>query len=203
MKTHAIRWHARLRRTAPLGLMTLGALALSHTALSQGYTTREGKVGLVAEADLDYGLGDDIRSLYADGTRTRVSTGQGVTLSLGAHYRSVQLPVDFAATVGYKFEGIDDRDSDLGLYRWVLKFTGTYDLPQRFYVDAGPVLNLGTTLRGYGLVPDIPFDNSIGFTFGGGWRFVGVSYTYIRYTSSRPSLNLDGSNIGINLIFKY
>lgn len=191
------------RHAAPLGLMTLGAFALSPPTHAQGYTTHEGRVGLVAEADIEYGLGDYIHSFYSDGTPTSISAGQGVTLSLGAHYKPVQMPIDFAATLGYKFNGIDDRDSDLGLYRWVLKLTGTYELPQRFYVDAGPVLHLGTKLRGDGLVPDIPFDDAVGVTFGGGWRFIGVSYTYIRYTSSRPALDLDGSNIGINLTFKF
>jgi len=183
--------------------MTLGAFALSPPSHAQGYTTHAGRVGLVAEADIEYGLGDDIRGFYSDGTPTKVSAGQGTTLALGAHYKPAQLPVDFAATVGYKFNGIDDRDSDLGLYRYVLKLTATYELPQRFYVDAGPVIHFNTKLRGDGLVPDIPFDNAVGVTFGGGWRFVGVSYTYIRYSSSRPSLDLDASNIGIDLTFKF
>jgi hypothetical protein len=203
------RWpHSRLRcrLAGQLGVLVplaLGAMALAPPSHAQGYADRQGRLGLVAEADIEYG-GDDIVSVYyTNNTSTKISAGQGVALALGAHYRPRALPIDFAATVGYKFIGTEDRNSNLGLYRVVVKLTGTYMLPQQFWVDAGPVWHTATKLKGDGFLADIPFDDALGVTAGIGWRFVGVSYTHIRYRSPQLISDVDASNIGVNLVFKF
>jgi hypothetical protein len=199
------------RRNVPaarLGLLSplvLGALMVApQAAHAQGYTSRAGHLGFVFETDLEYGGDDAVDVYYTDGSTSKINAGQGVTLLLGAHYRPIGLPVDFMVTAGYKFIGTEDRNSNLGLYRTVFKLTGTYQLPKRFWVDAGPVWHIDTKLKGDGYVPDIPFQNAVGATVGFGWRFIGVSYTYIRYKPEQAQAqDLNASSIGVNLAFKF
>jgi hypothetical protein len=196
-------WGRRLAHPGLLAPLALGAALVAPPSHAQGYAERAGRVGLVAEVDAEFG-GDGVAVIYyTNGTNSTIRAGQGLNLAIGAHYRPVGLPIDFAATAGYKFVGTEDRDSNIGLYRVVLKFTGTYQLPNRFWVDLGPVFNTGTKLRAYGYAPDIPFDDSVGVTAGFGWRWVGVSYTSMKYKSSQLASDVDASNIGINLVYKF
>jgi len=112
------------------------------------------------------------------------------------------VPIDFAATVGYKFVRTSDYNTDLGIYRVVLKFTGTYALPNHFWIDAGPVLHTDTRLQGDGYVPDVHFDDAWGVTVGAGWRWIGVTYTNIHYNSELTG-RLDASNVGATFTWKF
>jgi hypothetical protein len=196
-------WGCRLAHPGLLVPLALGAALVAPPSHAQGYAERAGRVGLVVELDADYGGDGIVDVYYTDNTKSTIRAGQGVNVALGAHYRPVGLPIDFAATAGYKFVGTEDRDSNLGLYRVVLKFTGTYQFRNRFWVDLGPVLHTGTKLRGYGYVADIPFDDAVGVTAGFGWRWVGVSYTSMKYKSSQLTSDVDASNVGINLVYKF
>jgi hypothetical protein len=183
-------------------VLGLAALLLAPRSQAQGYSPSVGKLGVVAEMAAEFGGDNVVKVFYRNGDTQNLRAGQGVTLSVGAHYQPVSVPIDFAATVGYKLVGTSDYHTDLGIYRVVLKFTGTYALPNHFWIDAGPVLHTATRVQGDGYVPDINFDDSVGFTVGAGWRWVGVTYTNMHYNSALTG-RVDASNVGATFTWKF
>jgi hypothetical protein len=187
-------------RTAVTGILAI--TALGSTALAHAAPYSDGHWGAVFEAAAEAGGDDVIKVYYRHGDSQTIHAGQGVTVGVGLHYQPSSAPLDFAATVGYKFVRTADYNTDLGIDRYVIKLTGTYLLPSNFWLAAGPVWHTGTKLRGDGYVPDIKFDDAVGGTVGFGWRWIGVSYTNIRYTSPETG-GLDGSSGGITFAWKF
>ncbi len=183
-------------------LLCLAVVLAAPRCQAQGYSPGAGRLGLVLEAGAEFGGDNVVKVFYRNGDTQDIRAGQGVTLAVGAHYQPVSLPIDFAATVGYKLERTSDYHTDLGMYRVVLKFTGTYALPNHFWVDAGPVLHTGTRLNGDGYVPDIDFNDAVGVTVGAGWRWIGVTYTNMRYNSALTG-GVDASNVGATFTWKF
>jgi hypothetical protein len=107
---------------------------------------------------------------------------------------------DFAATVGYKFVRTEVYDSDLGVDRVVFKLTGTAALGNHFWVTAGPVWHTGVKLNGDGFIEDVDFDDAVGGMAGFGWRWLGVTYTYIKYKAFGETIN--ASN-GVGFSWKF
>jgi hypothetical protein len=182
-------------------VLGLAALLLSPRSEAQGYSPSVGRLGFVAEMAAEFGGDNVLEVFYRNGDTQNIHAGQGVTLSVGAHYQPKSVPIDFAATVGYKFVRTSDYNTDLGIYRVVVKFTGTYALPNHFWIDAGPVLHTATRLQGDGYVRDVDFDDAVGVTVGAGWRWIGVTYTNIRYNSPFGSVN--ASNVGATFTWKF
>src|SRR5437868_15431983 len=125
------------------GIVMMCALALAaagriEAAPSNGVSGRD-HFGAVLEVDGEFG-GDNLAKVYyTNGLTQDIRAGQGVTLAVGAHYHPASLPLDFTATVGYKLVRTEAYNTNLGVDRIVVNFTGTYLLPNNFWVDAGPV----------------------------------------------------------------
>jgi hypothetical protein len=194
-------------RLVAASLLSLAALGASHRAEAEwGEATGEpGHFGVVLNGAAEFG-GDGVAKVYyTNGDTQNITAGQGVTLGGGIHYRPVSLPVDFAATVGYKFTTTAASNLHLSIDRVVIQFTGTVPLGNHFWADAGPVWHTGVKLNGdsvnYTSVPDVNFDDAIGGTVGFGWRWIGVSYTYIKYRAFGTSF--DASNGGITFGWKF
>jgi hypothetical protein len=185
-------------------LAALLVIGLPLGAQAQGYPQPDanGHFGLMAEVAAEFGGDDAIEVFYRNGDRQTIRAGQGVTLSGGVHYQLPSAPLDFAATVGYKFVTTSDYHTDLGIYRVVFKLTGTYELPRHFWVDAGPVWHTAVRLNGDGYVPDVDFDDAFGGTVGAGWRWIGLSYTFIKYKSPATG-DVSADNVGITAAFKF
>jgi len=179
-------------------------IALPLGAQAQGFPqpSASGHFGPVAEVAAEFGGDDAIEVFYRNGDRQTIRAGQGVTLSGGLHYQLPATPLDIAATVGYKFVRTSDYHTDLGIYRVVFKVTGTYELPRHFWVDAGPVWHTAVRLNGDGYVPDVDFDDAFGGTVGAGWRWFGLTYTFIKYKSPATG-EVSADNVGITAAFKF
>lgn len=187
-----------------VGWILAGLLAtvLPLCAQAQGLPPSHGGFGAVLEAAGEFGGDNLVKVFYTNGSTQDIRAGQGATLSAGVHYQVPGVPVDIAATVGYKFVRTAAYNTDLGVNRIVLKLTGTYELPRYFWVDAGPVWHTAVKLNGDGYVPDVNFDDAIGVTVGAGWRWFGISYTSIRYTSGLTG-GVDASNVGVTATWKF
>jgi hypothetical protein len=186
------------------GTIMIGALALGAAGRSEAAPGDPGRdhFGVVLEADGEFG-GDNLAQVYyTNGVTQDIRAGQGVTLAAGVHYQPAAFPVDFTATVGYKFVRTEAYNTDLGVNRVVVKVTGAYLLPHNFWVDAGPVWHTAVKFNGDGYVPDISFNDAVGGTVGFGWRWFGIEYTSIRYTSSITG-GVDASSVGATFAWKF
>jgi hypothetical protein len=187
--------------------VTLAAIAVStasHRAEAEWgeATGAPGHFGLVLESAAELGGDNLVDVFYRHGGTQHIKAGNGVTLGGGIHFRPSSLPIDFAATVGYKFVRTASYNTDLGVNRTVIKLTGTFALPSHFWITAGPVWHVGTRLNGDGYVPDVNFDDAVGGMVGVGWRWLGVSYTEIKYRGPFAG-SVDASNGGITFAWKF
>jgi hypothetical protein len=199
-------FHPRARR-ASCAALTLAAVAVGmmsdRAEAAWGEATGDpGHFGFVLDGAAEFGGDNLIDVFYRHGRTQHIKAGDGVTLGGGIHYRPVSLPVDFAAIVGYKFVRTSSYDTDLGINRVVIKLTGTVPLPNHFWVTAGPVWHTGTSLNGDGYVEDVDFDDAVGGMVGFGWRWIGVSYTNIKYRGPFSG-SVDASNGGITFAWKF
>lgn len=183
------------------------AASMAITALLAGKAVRasepaQGHLGVIAEAAAEFGGDNVAKVFYVNGSTQDIKAGQGLTPSIGIHYHFASAPFDLAATVGYKFVRTSDYHTDLGIDRVVFKVTGTYELPNYFWIDAGPVWHTSTKFNGDGYLPDVSFGDAVGGTVGFGWRWIGISYTGIRYTSAQTG-GIDASSVGVTFAWRF
>jgi len=187
-----------------VGWASFALLSIAFAPLSQADIGEPspGHFGPMLELSGEFG-GDNVAQVFfTDGGSQDIKAGQGVTIAGGLHYQPAGFPIDFSATVGYKFVRTRAYNTDLGMDRVVLKFTGTYMLPNHFWVDAGPVWHTSVHLNGDGYIPDVDFDDAVGGTVGLGWRWIGLTYTDIHYNSPETG-RIDGSNVGVTFAWKF
>ena len=165
-------------------------------------TGTPGHFGFVLEAAGEFGGDNLVDVFYRDGGTQHIKAGQGGTVGAGIHFRPEAFPVDFAATVGYKFVRTASYNTDLGVDRVVFKLTGTAPLGNHFWVTAGPVWHTSIKLNGDGFVQDVSFDDAVGGMVGFGWRWIGVSYTNIKYRGPFQG-SVDASNGGVTFAWKF
>jgi hypothetical protein len=193
----------RVHLTAMALAMVIAGTASNRAEAAWGEATGDpGHFGFVLDTAAEFGGDNLIKVIYRHGETQHISAGEGVTLGGGIHYRPVALPVDFAATVGYKFIRTSSFDTDLGINRVVVELTGTVPLANHFWVTTGPVWHTATKLNGDGFIPDVNFDDAFGGMVGFGWRWVGVRYTYIKYRGPFDG-TVDASNGGITFAWKF
>ena len=192
----------RVHLTAVALAVVIAGTASNRAEAAWGEATGDpGHFGFVLDSAAEFGGDDLIDVTYRHGGTQHIRAGEGVTLGGGIHYRPEALPVDFAATVGYKFIRTSSFDSDLGINRVVIELTGTVPLVNHFWVTAGPVWHTSTKLDGDGRIADVDFDDAVGGMVGFGWRWVGVRYTNIKYRSSFGTA--DASSGGITFAWKF
>ena len=187
-----------------VGWASFALLSLAFAPLSQADIGEPspGHFGPVLEFSGEFGGDNVARVFYTNGDSQDIKAGQGITVSAGVHYQPPGFPIDFTGTVGYKFVRTEAYNTNLGMDRVVLELTGTYSLPNHFWVNAGPVWHTGVHLNGDGYIPDVDFDDAVGGTVGVGWRWVGLTYTDIHYNSAATG-RVDGSNVGISFTWKF
>lgn len=193
----------RVHLTAIALATVVVATASNRAEAARGDATGEpGHFGFVLDGALEYGGDNLVEVIFRNGDTQNIKAGQGGTLGGGIHYRPVELPVDFAATVGYKFVRTAANNTDLGVDRVVVEFTGTVPVGNHFWVTAGPVWHTSTKLNGDGFIPDVKFDDAVGGMVGFGWRWIGVRYTNIKYRGPFTG-SVDASSGGISVGWKF
>lgn len=183
-------------------VLLLGALAAPVVNAAAVQEDAAGHFGFMVQGDLEYG-GDNLVTLtFTNGSTQKIKAGQGATLSLGGHYRPAVSHWDFSATIGYKFVSNASSNSDLNVSRMVYKVLGEYRFDNDWWLAAGPVMHSGAKLDGDGFVPDVKFKSATGALIGVGWKWVGLTYTTIKYKGPFPG-SADASSIGVSLTGKF
>jgi hypothetical protein len=184
-------WISRVA-VALVGLSLAGGAGAAELAAPQ-----PGRLGLVGELVLEFG-GDSVGTvLFTDGSTQKVRTGQGGTLALGGHFQPAGSPFDLVGTIGWKFVTTKASDSDIGINRAVIQLLGLYDPSGEFWIGGGPVLHAGTRFSGGGLAEDVSFGSSLGLTVQAGWRWIGVTYTVMRYEGGGATYDASAAGVSV------
>ncbi|HKE95444.1 MAG TPA: hypothetical protein VKB34_14115 [Povalibacter sp.] len=164
---------------------------------------RPAGMGFVIEADAEFG-GDDIATIgFTDGSTQGVPAGQGLSVAMGAHYRSNPAsPFSVRATAGYKYVTTKADNADIYLGRTVLEVVGNYSWDNGWWVGAGITRHSNIKFDADDLGMDARFDDATGPTFEIGWRWLALSYTQLDYTDEFGD-TFDASSVGLTLISRF
>ena len=159
-------------------------------------------LGFVVSGALEFG-GDKVATvIYTDNTTQSVNAGQGVTLSVGGHYRFSSIPLDIMATAGYKYVTTKASNANIYIGRVVPALQVSYWFTDSWWAGVGPTWHTNNEFRGGQLVQNLKFDNALGETVQVGWRWVALSYTNIKYKDQFQN-KYDASNVGLALIGRF
>jgi hypothetical protein len=159
------------------------------------------RAGFLAELDLDYG-GDDLVTVeFEDGESQNVKAGQGITGAIGMWFRPVpSTPFELQGLVGFKYTTTAADNADINVSRVVLELNGVYRFTNDWYVSLGLTHHASPELDGDGFFEDIPFDDSTGFTAEVGWKWIGLHFTNLEYSSEFYE-DVDAGSIGLSFTY--
>jgi hypothetical protein len=180
----------------------LAAVALSATTLAHAEeTARRG--GFLAQLDLDFG-GDDLATLsFTNGESQNVKAGQGVAFGFGGYFRPVEsVPFELQGILGYKVVFTAADNADIKVTRATLQFNGIYRFANDWYIGAGYAQHMSPELDGDGFFEDIEFDDATGFNAEIGWKWIGLHYTSMDYSSAGYE-DVDASHVGIRFTYRF
>jgi hypothetical protein len=160
--------------------------------------------GFLAQMDADFG-GDEIATVEFEDSdyEQEVRAGQGLALSIGGYFRPVESSAfEIQASIGYKFVTTAAADADIHVSRTVLQIGAFHRLDNGFYFGGSLVNHLDPKLNGDGYFENVNFDDATGFGVEMGWRWIGLHYTKIDYSSEWYE-DVDASNIGIRFTYRF
>jgi len=159
-------------------------------------------LGFVVSGAFEFG-GDKVATVvYTDGSTQSVNAGQGLTLSIGGHYRFSSLPIDIMATAGYKYVTSKASNANIYIGRVVPALQVSYWFTDSWWAGVGPTWHANNEFRGGQFVQNLKFDTAMGATIQGGWRWVALSYTNMKYKDQFDN-KYDASNFGLALIGRF
>lgn len=160
-----------------------------------------GSWGLVLGLDFEFG-GDDVARIYfEDGSSQGVNAGQGVSVDVGVHYRTVS-SWDFRGTFGYKYVTTKADNADLYLDRFVIEAAVDYIFDAGWFLGGGFVHHNKIEFHGDDLGPNFKLDDASGFMIEAGWSYIGVRYTFMDY-EDEFGYKYDANNVGVFLIGRF
>jgi len=159
--------------------------------------------GFLAQMDLDFG-GDDVATLaFTNGDTQNVKAGQGLGLGIGVWFRPVEsVPFELQGILGYKVVFTAADNADIQMTRTTLQLNGIYRFANDWYAGGGYTMHMSPELDGDGFFENLEFDDANGITVEFGWKWIGLHYTNIKYSS--PGFeDVDASNIGIRFTGRF
>lgn len=187
----------------PVTVVSLVLAAVSAPALADGTSQKPTwKLGFAAEGGIEFG-GEKVATVsFTDGSEQSVKTGDGLTLSGGAHLR-INPSWDVRTTVGYKYVTTKADNADIHLDRIVFKGVADYFFNNsKWYLGGGIVNHTSVKFDADGLGPNVDFGNATGAVIEGGWSFVAVTYTLMSYKDEAGN-KYGADSIGISLIGRF
>ena len=159
--------------------------------------------GFLAQMDLDFG-GDDVATLaFTNGDTQNVKAGQGLGLGIGGWFRPVEsVPFELQGILGYKVVFTAADNADIQMTRTTLQLNGIYRFANDWYAGGGYTMHMSPELDGDGFFENIEFDDANGITVEFGWKWIGLHYTNIKYSSTGFE-DVDASNIGIRFTGRF
>jgi len=192
-----------MKKLVQAAMVAAAALSVSSMAQAADTVDTARRGGFVAQMDLDYG-GDDLATLsFTDGESQHVKAGQGLGFGIGGYFRPVQsVPFELQGIVGYKVVFTAAENADIKMTRTTLQLNGIYRFASNWYVGAGYVQHMSPELDGDGFFEDLEFDDSSGFNAEVGWKWVGLHYTKMEYSSPGYE-DADASNVGVRFTYLF
>src|SRR6187551_1386682 len=176
-------------------------------AQKRGHAPLGQRGGFLIQTDADFG-GETLATVeYSDDYydyEQDIRAGQGFALSIGGWFRPFESSsLEIQASVGYKYESTFTADEDVSFARTLLQLEALYRWPNGFFIGAGLMRHMDSTLSDDYYYDDIEFDAANGLSVEAGWRWISLHYTGIEYEIDRYDISgIDGNSIGIRFTWR-
>lgn len=179
----------------------LAALLVGSAAAQAEDLTKRG--GFLARGDFEFG-GDELVTVdFEDGESQDIRAGQGISAGVGGWFRPVaNNPFEIHALIGLKYVTTAAEDADINVNRTVLKLDALYRFKNDWWTSFGLTHHMDAKLDGDGFFEDISFDDATGYTFAVGWKWIGLEYTKIEYSSEFYE-DVDASAVGFSFTYRF
>jgi hypothetical protein len=158
--------------------------------------------GWLVNLDLDFGGDDLVTVSFTDGDSQDVKAGQGVGFGVGGWFRPLEnSPLEIQAALGYKYVTTAATDADIKVTRTTLQLNAVYRFANDWYVSGGLLRHMSPELDGDGFFEDIEFDDANGASVEFGWKWIGLHYTAMEYSSDLYE-DADAGNIGLRFTWR-
>jgi hypothetical protein len=162
--------------------------------------------------------GDNLATVYFnDGSSQNLHAGQGILLAVGGHFQPARhSPWDLMLTAGYKLDHAGASNGDLSFDHIPVELIGSYRWGNGIRIGAGPVYHTNIEFKGsgdLGSAPSVKYKDAFGEQLQAGWKFVALTYTFIRYKPSEDYLvqngavyklnSIRGDNFGIRFFYNF
>jgi opacity protein-like surface antigen len=177
------------------------ALLCATVSVQAAEPTKRG--GFLAQLDFDYG-GDDVATLsFTNGDTQNIKAGQGIAVGVGGYFRPVEsAPFELQGIIGYKVVFNASDNADIKMTRTTFQLNGIYRFANNWYAGGGYTMHMSPELDGDGFFEDVQFDDASGFTVEFGWKWIGLHYTSMEYSS--PGFeDADASHFGIRFTGRF
>lgn len=189
-----VRWTIAV---AALLLVSAPLAAQQEVLVNVPAAAKPHKFGWVFDGTLEMG-GDMLLELtFTDGSKQKIYTGQGGTISFGAEARPSGMPnLGIRGLAGFKFTSTAADDANIMFTRIPIEVVASYYLPRDVRIGAGLAYHTAVKFNGDGFVSDVNFDPAAGATVELGWKWAALTYTAMEYQANGGSI--DASAIGLS-----
>ena len=156
--------------------------------------------------NLEYGGDEVLELLFENGNTQKMRAGQGVTLFGGARIRLID-QLDLDASIGVKYVTTAADNLDLRFLRFPVEAMLRYEVGSNVFISGGVTKHINNTFKvsaGDGILAEgtQAFTSNLGYRVEAGWRFVGLSYTVLKYrTEVQPREEIGANTVG--MVFRY
>jgi hypothetical protein len=164
--------------------------------------------GIYIRPSLDFAVefgGDSlVTAEFSDGSTANVRAGTGVTVAAGAHIKpSWRSPYDLRVTFGYKYGGVTGSNTSIYLDRLRLLAVPSYHFTRSWWAGAGFVRDMNVEFHGNnvpvagtnGALRNVRLNDANGATVEAGWRYLALTYTFIKYSDDFGD-SFKGNSVG-------
>jgi hypothetical protein len=168
----------------------------------------------VVKFDLGLGLtvgGDELAyATFTDGNTEKIKAGELIHLYAGVLLDFPDTPLSTRLAIGYHFDSITAENGEIDFSRKPLEIIPFYNFHKNHRIGLGLTYHLDPKLTS-DVLPDLTFDDSLGFVaeygygFGGGSVWLGLRYVGIDYDPAQldgvsvTGESADGSHFGLYL----
>lgn len=191
---HVLRWFALAFVAAPLA-----AQEQMQTAVAPGTPHF---FGWVFDGSLEMGGDLLLEVTFTNGSKQKIYTGQGGTLSFGAEVRPRSMPnLGIRGIAGFKFTTTAADDANIMFTRIPVELVASYYLPRDLRIGAGLAYHTAVEFDGDGFVDNVSFDPAAGATVELGWKWAALTYTAMEYSANGGSIDASAIGFSFNWVF--
>ncbi|OAV43140.1 hypothetical protein [Lewinella sp. 4G2] len=183
-------------------------LAQSDTTYTLLEDERTPRVHFLLGLNAEFGGESIIELELEDGSTSETNAGQGGSLFAGARVDLLD-GLSFDGSLGIKYVTTPVENVDFRFLRFPLQGMLRYEADFGGFIASGFTKHLGSNLKiseGGGILPEgkIDFESNLGIRIEAGWKYIGLSYTLLKYRGDNGNgPDIDANAVGLSIRYAF